>query len=856
MARELLGWTRPRPIRIAFLVSEGQHSSLILDGIFADCYGRWGGRFSLIVPCQDNRIVPGYWPWLEKYGPDIVYSYVQLSDADILEVHERLAPSEYKYHRVHRGPPRLDVFGFKPSYDFAPLSSLALIFRLARYSAAARVGASVKIIDRWHGEAPSRLLTDNFGTYYNSRGGSIFPHDAQVAASLMTVVAPEHRQNRQLGIPTDLITLPTEAAAYEEFAARRATGLSVMSAQFAPRLEFHDWRWRNSLNLVLGETFDDRILFWNSRLLTPVWLDSDIGVLRVTAEALRDSDFLNAIGGILKHRNHFGGGGHHHVTIRSTSASQETIEEARRLILSTKPWGNIDTELLDGAEAVVPASDLLQQASERNHSGAPFFSQPEWTQFNWTAPTARPPVKIPDHLADAPSQQSFAEGYWCADFILEYEGSEVRFGGNNVWSLPKRWRISRAFSHSLLGTSGPTGWSPPGWRGRDGSYSVYVCLARPVTTIEPPTAIDAIRWALIADGLRPLEAAKVYPPNKVDSLEPSNEARYLSGILGLTGGLAGAQQFLLHPFLVDVFASLGGSTNLPIEKVLPTANRLRKRAQFERHFDLRNERERGVLASLIVKASGSLKKPMDYLGYDQLSESWKAHRETYWRANPQADVPDDLEEWKAHEHRSLDACLIEMRQRQIMFQGHQWTCRYCHHKNWLDMSELAPQLTCKICQHVEAAPIEIKWLFRPNEFVIQSLRDHSVLSLVWALTALQSRARQSFIFVEPTWFYFDRDKTASPDAEADLLVILDGGAFLCEVKASWSVLRTSDIINLVELAKRLRPDVALLAIMENGEQLDAELGAARTELAGVGIKFELLTLRQSGLEDGPYLYVD
>src|SRR4051794_9419621 len=128
MAQEFRGWTRTRPVRVAFLVEDGEHSSLILDGIFADCYGRWGGRFNMVVPCYDGKIDPIYWPWLETYGPDIVYSYVRLSDADILEVHERLAPSEYKLHRVP-SEPRLDVFGFKPSYGFSPLSSLASIFK-------------------------------------------------------------------------------------------------------------------------------------------------------------------------------------------------------------------------------------------------------------------------------------------------------------------------------------------------------------------------------------------------------------------------------------------------------------------------------------------------------------------------------------------------------------------------------------------------------------------------------------------------------------------------------------------------------------------------------------------------------
>jgi hypothetical protein len=113
--------------------------------------GRWGGRFSLIVPCVSRKILPAYWPWLDKFGPDIVYSYVPLSDHDVLEGHERLAPSAYMSHRLAHEP-RLDVYGFKPSYDATLLSSLSLVFKLARYAPAARDGAPVKIIDCWFAE--------------------------------------------------------------------------------------------------------------------------------------------------------------------------------------------------------------------------------------------------------------------------------------------------------------------------------------------------------------------------------------------------------------------------------------------------------------------------------------------------------------------------------------------------------------------------------------------------------------------------------------------------------------------------------------------------------------------------------
>jgi hypothetical protein len=73
------------------------------------------------------------------------------------------------------------------------------------------------------------------------------------------------------------------------------------------------------------------------------------------------------------------------------------------------------------------------------------------------------------------------------------------------------------------------------------------------------------------------------------------------------------------------------------------------------------------------------------------------------------------------------------------------------------------------------------------------------------------------------------------------------------VKASWAIIRTSEIHDLVALAKRLRPDTALLAVMDNGMRLDGEIAAAKTALAAAGIGFELLTLDEHPLDDNPYL---
>jgi hypothetical protein len=93
-------------------------------------------------------------------------------------------------------------------------------------------------------------------------------------------------------------------------------------------------------------------------------------------------------------------------------------------------------------------------------------------------------------------------------------------------------------------------------------------------------------------------------------------------------------------------------------------------------------------------------------------------------------------------------------------------------------------------------------------------------------------------------------------AEADLLVLLDGQAVLCEVKSSWNSLRHEDIAVFVELASRLRPDIALLAVREAGAGPVAALAAARAQLAAEQIEFELLTLGTYKPVDDPYLHFD
>ncbi|MFU6384518.1 hypothetical protein ACM78Z_26660, partial [Pseudomonas aeruginosa] len=108
------------------------------------------------------------------------------------------------------------------------------------------------------------------------------------------------------------------------------------------------------------------------------------------------------------------------------------------------------------------------------------------------------------------------------------------------------------------------------------------------------------------------------------------------------------------------------------------------------------------------------------------------------------------------------------------------------------------------------------------------------------------------MYLGPTWFGSLQDYD-NPDSEADLLAIVDGESILCEVKSAWRSLRGVHVEDFVRLAKRLRPDRAMLAVMEESTRLDKELSKARSDLEADGIKFELLTLATYRVHDDLFL---
>ncbi len=84
-----------------------------------------------------------------------------------------------------------------------------------------------------------------------------------------------------------------------------------------------------------------------------------------------------------------------------------------------------------------------------------------------------------------------------------------------------------------------------------------------------------------------------------------------------------------------------------------------------------------------------------------------------------------------------------------------------------------------------------------------------------------------------------------------MICVVDGKVHICEVKSSG---RDIQIARLVIVAKRIRPDVVTLAVMQkDSARLKNKFDELKRELTGTGIAAELMTLSEIAFDDHVYL---
>lgn len=845
--------TRTRPIRIAFLVELSEASQAILTAIFQACFRFWGGRFSLIVPCQNGVPLAAFRAWLKAYDPDVIYSYVDLSDADQVKLHEDLYPAYLIRHRDPRDDERADIRGWSPALPITPLGISTLLPLLARRSAFGPP-TSLKLAIALGQAQDSRFLLDCFGTHdlavERRATNELVGQMEVVAVAGDDVDLAHHRQVHE--------RLQDERELLRRLGGRQNfTTLAQLSAILTPRADMRDYNWAHSFNLLIGDTVGDRLLYWNTRSLFAVWRDGSPVDLRVPTGMMADENFRAALLAYLRGIPSVGSdnSGGMYVTLRSASLTAEELSAFQEALTAPKQWIGWRVEAISGPENYVP-KQFEDNGWLYGISQAGGLSTGRWNSQFVTAGRWHLTGEIPDHLRHAPiTFQSESEGLWAVDMDVERGADNSPYDNvRDRWRLPRRLRVTGSFirSHQLSNPHSPM--LVPRVS-RHGLLTLFTGGGGTLPVINEPTDHVAIIGAL-AQGRDWLPFARYDAPRPEQlcyGAGRSDAGRYFWGVYQLFGGLDLANGFLMHKFWRAQLAKFGATDQRPEQRLEQVKNTLRKNRR-DTPLDMAADQDVARLADIVVREADALRLSNPSISWDELRADHEKIVQEDWRqtGGGKPEDRDDALEW---DRRSLSQAVQSLCSRGVLHQGHEFACPRCHHHSWIGIDDLQKLIVCEVCKFSESAPVDRAWDFRLNGFLREALRRHGVGPLFWALSKLRPVPNGSYWFEGPLGIYltreaFDRERF---DTDIDLTVVAGDQVRMCEVKQS--VRGFSNPEAYASTFARLRPDVATIAIMEPlSPKIQAAFAKFKSALEGTGIAAELMTFDpEQDVEDRAYL---
>jgi hypothetical protein len=780
--------------------------------------------------------------------PDVIYSFAPLKDEQSVRIHREIYPAQLVIHNSERDEDERFAIHVQIRAKF--LTSLSTL--VGDLNSRSPISAPPRLFDVYLAGDTARSLRDSFGSYYESFGLYPFPPEWHHVASTVTLTTRAIADDPRLS-PKPSGDIETElAAAWLALAKRNTVSLAECAAWRAPRLDFFSREWGQSFNLLVGDSVEDRALFWNSRQLMPEWTDRYVAAARVSPSDLDDPERLASIAEFLRWRNHIhaGSGGQGTVTLRSLSLSDAELTRYKDAIHKALHHVPVWTKLCKSLEAALPMREDLELA--RREGSALMFS-PQWREFSWTGKVAHPPETEPRHILRTTGPSSLLAGCWAADLDMEMPENLSQYSNvQHTWLFSRRLRMANAFKCRFHDTS--RSYIPlPKRINIAGLLSVFPGRGYELLSIEMPTNREAFVEALIADGMN--EAVRgdtSYPAPPLATYRPSDKGRYLRGLLGLCGGLAETASFLLHGFWNEQLEHWGATTNAREADLARIEARLRKgwRDGVEG-----TEQDFARLSKVVAAEARNIQLPKNSIVFSEFDLRWGEHRAKFWATNdPPEKSPEEEAEWEEYERGTLENALQRLAVRDVVFQGFTAHCRNCHHRTWVPVSAIAKETICAVCAHREPVPVKIDWEFRLNEFVRDALKQHGLQSVIWCLANLRGKSRSSFYFEGQSDLWFrGSDLDAKRDAEFDLLAVADGVSYLCEVKSQKELLKPDEQRSLLDLASRIRPNVVIVAVMDAFKNKSALRAKLEPALRAMDVELELWGIEDRPLDDSPYL---
>ena len=332
----------------------------------------------------------------------------------------------------------------------------------------------------------------------------------------------------------------------------------------------------------------------------------------------------------------------------------------------------------------------------------------------------------------------------------------------------------------------------------------------------------------------------------------SDKGRYLLGVTQLFDSLEQAFQVLFHSFWRETIHLLGAAPiNRNDELVQQLNTTLAKRLGAPQgDWILSTEEQRQKVAREALKIAASIKGNQRYSRYSKLHKTWKALVEKEIVEHPVDDASTFEEIYGDYR---LDQSIQLLCSRDVLFQGREWRCHTCYNRNWVGIDAIGKTMQCEVCGTREPAPVAGDWHFRLNPFLIDAYRQHGSEVALWVLWRLHEQARRSLYYIPSVKLWLDEypETKRTPDAEVDLIAVVDGEVAMVEATTS-DTLADNEIDQLSIAAQRIRPDKIVVGVV-GSEARAAALKQRVADKMPAGVGVLVLRFDAASLEDGPFL---
>jgi hypothetical protein len=370
-------------------------------------------------------------------------------------------------------------------------------------------------------------------------------------------------------------------------------------------------------------------------------------------------------------------------------------------------------------------------------------------------------------------------------------------------------------------------------------------------TLRVPDEAEVLRCLLVsfrlpymADDLR-----EVLPATRFSNARVSEKGRYLKGLLKTLGGLLSAEHLLSQRYWRRMFQRLSNRDTRSDERNI---TKLRKRiadkilgqpSSFKDSEDFSD-----WLALTLLKVSHDVRQPGKVLRYEEFeAEARKEAAEL--NAEPGTRQPWDLSPDALHD------ILSDLVADKVLWMGITVQCRACGLGQWRPLQEMRQHTRCTGCGGLTPIGAEARWEYRLNNLVQAACTEHGQTVVVLCLGHLFHRGRDFFAFA-PSIDVFDtvtgQDEKLLDDI--DIVAVADGQLILGEVKETAGGFGASDFEWMLEVGRRIRPDVLVFSTLEQQPVRPfvlTQIARLRQELEPLRVQVEWVQLSDHVFEPQP-----